>query len=86
MDELNTDKRISAYFDMLERKFFPDGKLTLVSSNPVTPEELQQTKSAACDAVLKFLPGKSICTQVVRYIIYIQSTLVSTNTRGIIEI
>ena len=58
MDELNTDKRLSVYFQMLEREFFPEGKLTLVSSNPVTHEELKQTKSAACDAIFKFLPGK----------------------------
>ena len=45
------------YFEMLERKFFPDGRLNLISSNPHTTEELSQAKNAACTAIFRFIPG-----------------------------
>ena len=57
MEELNTNSRMCVYFEMLERKFFPDGRLHLVNSNTNSPEELSQAKNAACTAIFKFIPG-----------------------------
>ncbi|KAI6661330.1 hypothetical protein LOD99_9998 [Oopsacas minuta] len=56
MEELNTDKRITTYFEMLERKFFPDGKLHLVKPDSLSPEELNQAKSTACQTIYTFIP------------------------------